>query len=73
MLHENLIAEQCGVRKFRQASSSMDLATRSLEEPNGFYPSSSTSSLTWGFGERLEISTTGVLPIKCMAQERIMV
>ena len=46
------------------AASIIDLAMRSFTEPNGFCISSLARMRTLGFGERLETSTIGVLPIR---------
>jgi hypothetical protein len=45
------------------AASIIDLATRSLTEPVGFWPSSLAKILTPGFGDSVGSSTRGVLPI----------
>ena len=46
------------------ACSIIALAMRSFTEPNGFCISSLAKMRTLGFGDSLETSTTGVLPIR---------
>ena len=54
------------IRPSASAASIIDLATRSLTEPVGLWPSSLAKILTSGFGERRGSSTSGVLPIDSM-------
>src|SRR5947209_18546498 len=51
------------------ASSIMALAARSFTEPPGFCPSSLASRRARGFGLRLLMSTSGVLPIRSRTLE----
>ena len=49
---------------FFSACSIIDFAIRSLTDPKGFWFSNFANNRTRGLGDKLETSTSGVLPIK---------